>query len=154
MPLVKPGLEFVFGLKANLGEMVVIGETPEGLRRMIPITDGTFSGPAFNGTVLAGGADWQYVRNDGVTIAEATYLLQTHDGALVQIRNRGVRHGPADVLRRVFGGERVDPAEYYFRASPTFLVPAGPYDWLNRSVFVATAARFARAIELDFYRVV
>ena len=30
MPLVKPDLEFVFGLQAKLGEMVVVGETPEG----------------------------------------------------------------------------------------------------------------------------
>ena len=44
MPLVKPDLDFVFGLKARLGEMVVVGETPEGLRRMIPILDGSFTG--------------------------------------------------------------------------------------------------------------
>jgi hypothetical protein len=153
MPLVKPDLDFVFGLKARLGEMLVIGETPEGLRRMIPILDGTFSAPNFHGDVLGGGADWQYVRNDGVTIAEAVYLLKTHDGALIQIRNRGVRHGPAEVIQRLTAGEHVDPAEYYFRASPTFLVSPGPYDWLNRDVFVATGARYARAIELWFYRV-
>jgi Protein of unknown function (DUF3237) len=153
MPLVKPDLDFVFGLKARLGEMLVIGETPEGLRRMIPILDGTFSAPNFHGDVLGGGADWQYVRNDGVTIAEAVYLLKTHDGALIQIRNRGVRHGPAEAIQRLTAGEHVDPAEYYFRASPTFLVSPGPYDWLNKNVFVATGARYARAIELWFYRV-
>ena len=153
MPLVKPDLDFVFDLKARLGEMVVIGESPEGLRRMIPILDGKFDGPNVHGEVLGGGADWQYVRTDGVTIAEAVYLLKTHDGALIQIRNRGVRHGPAEVIQRLGEGEHVDPAEYYFRASPTFLVSPGPYDWLNKNVFVATGARYARAIELWFYRV-
>ena len=153
MPLVKPDLDFVFGLNARLGEMVVIGESPEGLRRMIPILDGTFEGPNVHGEVLGGGADWQYVRSDGVTIAEAVYLLKAHDGTLIQIRNRGVRRGPAEVIQRLAEGEHVDPAEYYFRASPTFLVSPGPYDWLNQSVFVATGARYARAIELWFYRV-
>jgi hypothetical protein len=153
MPLVKPDLDFVFGLTARLGEMVVIGESPEGLRRMIPILDGKFDGPNVHGEVLGGGADWQYVRSDGVTIAEAVYLLKTHDGALIQIRNRGVRHGSAEVIQRLTEGEHVDPAEYYFRASPTFLVSPGPYDWLNKNVFVATGARYARAIELWFYRV-
>jgi hypothetical protein len=153
MPLVKPDLDFVFGLKARLGEMVVIGESPEGLRRMIPIVDGTFSGPTVHGEVLGGGADWQYVRPDGVTIAEAVYLLETADGVLIQIRNRGVRHGAAEVIQRLTAGEHVDPAEYYFRASPTFLVSPGPYDWLNKGVFVATGARYASAIELWFYRV-
>lgn len=153
MPLVKPDLDFVFGLKARLGEMIVIGESPEGLRRMIPILDGTFDGPKVRGEVLGGGADWQYLRSDGVTIAEAVYLLKTHDGALIQIRNRGVRHGPAEVIQRLTEGEHVDPAEYYFRASPTFLVSPGPYDWLNKNVFAMTGARYARAIELWFYRV-
>lgn len=153
MPLVKPGLDFVFGLKARLGELVVIGETPEGLRRMIPIVDGTFDGPTLRGDVLGGGADWQFVRNDRVTVAEATYLLRTHDGVLIQVRNRGLRHGSPEVIQRLADGDDVDPVEYYFRASPTFLVPPGPYDWLNRDVFVATAARHARAIELWFYRV-
>lgn len=153
MPLVKPGLDFVFGLKARLGELVVIGESPEGLRRMIPILDGTFDGPKLHGEVLGGGADWQYVRNDRVTVAEATYLLRTHDGVPIQVRNRGFRHGPADVIQRLADGDDVDPAEYYFRTTPTFLVSPGPYDWLNRDVFVATGARRALAIELWFYRV-
>lgn len=153
MPLVKPGLDFVFGLKARLGELVVIGDTPEGLRRMIPIVDGTFDGPKMHGEVLGGGADWQYVRNDRVTVAEATYLLRTHDGVLIQVRNRGSRHGPPEVIQRLVDGDEVDPAEYYFRTAPTFLAPQGPYDWLNRDVFVATAARHARAIELWLYRV-
>jgi uncharacterized protein DUF3237 len=153
MPLTKPGLDFVFGLQARLGDLLVVGETPEGLRRMIPIIDGTFTGPALQGAVLGGGADWQAVRGDGVTVADATYLLRTHDGVLIQVRNRGLRHGPKDVIRRLTEGENVDPAEYYFRTSPSFLVPAGPYEWLNRDLFVATGARYAKAIELAFYRV-
>jgi Protein of unknown function (DUF3237) len=153
MQLVAPGLEYVFGLKAELGELVVIGDSPEGLRRMIPILGGTVSGPHLRGEVLGGGADWQFVRSDGVTVAEATYLLRSHDGVLIQIRNRGVRHGPAEVLQRLFEGDDVDPKEYYFRSSPTFLVSPGPYAWLNRDVFVGTGARQARSIELAFYRV-
>ena len=153
MPLVKPDLEFVFSLKARLGELVVIGETPEGLRRLIPIVDGTFDGPTLHGDVLGGGADWQFVRSDRVTVAEATYLLRTHDGVLIQVRNRGFRHGPPEVIQRLADGDDVDPAEYYFRTTPTFLVSPGPYEWLNRDAFVATGARHARAIELWFYRV-
>jgi hypothetical protein len=153
MPLLKPDLEFVFGVKAELGELTVIGPTPEGLRRMIPIVGGTVMGPRLDGEVLNAGADWQFVRPDGTTIAEATYLLRSHDGVLIQVRNRGVRHGPPEVLQRLFEGDDVDPSEYYFRSSPTFLVQPGPYDWLNRDVFVATGARFARSIELWFYRV-
>ena len=153
MPLVKPHLEFVFGLEARLGDAVVIGETPEGLRRMVPIIDGSFTGRLLHGKVLGGGADWQFVRSDEVTVAEAVYLLQTDDGTLIQVRNRGLRHGPAEVIQMLAEGADVDPGEYYFRATPSFLVGAGAYDWLNRGIFVATGARYANAIELWFYRV-
>lgn len=153
MPLVKPELDFVFELKARLGDMVVIGQSPEGLRRMIPILDGTFSGRSLQGKVLGGGADWQFVRDDGVTVAEAVYLLETDDGTLIQVRNRGLRRGPREVIERLTAGDDVDPSEYYFRTSPSFLVKAGPYEWLNRDIFVATGARAANAIELKFYRV-
>jgi hypothetical protein len=153
MPLVKPDLEFVFGMRAELGDLTVIGPSPEGVRRMIPILGGTVTGAKLHGEVLGGGADWQFMRSDGTTIAEATYLFRSHDGVLIQVRNRGVRHGPPEVLQRLFEGDDVDPGEYYFRSSPTFLVSPGPYEWLNRDVFVATGARYARAIELWFYRV-
>ncbi len=153
VPLVKPDLEFVFGVNVRLGDIVTVGQTPEGLRRMIPILDGTFTGPALHGKVLGGGADWQFVRPDAVTVAEAVYLLQTHDGVPIQVRNRGMRHGPAEVIARLGAGEDVDASEYYFRTTPTFLAPGGDYEWLNRDVFVATGARLARAVELWIYRV-
>jgi hypothetical protein len=153
MPLVKPELEFVFGLKARLGEAVVVGDTPEGVRRMVPILGGTFAGHDLHGEVLGGGADWQFLRSDGVTVAEATYLLRTSDGVLIQVRNRGLRHGPAEVMQRLHEGDDVDASEYYFRTSPIFSVPQGRYEQLNRDVFVATGVRHAGAIDLWFYRV-
>jgi hypothetical protein len=152
VPLVKPDLEFVFGLKAKLGPPVVVGDTPEGLRRMIPILGGSFAGRGFEGDVLGGGADWQFVRPDEVTVAEAVYLLRMRDGTLIQVRNRGLRHGPRDVIERLGAGEDVDAGEYYFRSAPILTAPAGAHEWVNRAVWIATGARFAAAIELWFYR--
>ena len=39
--MIKPGLEFVYEATGSLGAPVPIGETPDGVRRMIPI----FAGP-------------------------------------------------------------------------------------------------------------
>jgi hypothetical protein len=149
----KPQLEFVFELKGVLAPTVVIGETPQGLRRMVPITGGTFAGEDLRGIVLGGGADWQIVRPDGVAVLEALYLLKTDDGTLIQVRNHAIRHGPEAVMKRLAAGESVDPAEYYFRAAPQFSAPAGKYDWLNRSLFLCTGSRAALGIQLWFYRV-
>jgi len=149
----KPELELVFEARAELEAAMVLGETPVGQRRVVPITGGTFSGPKLRGEIVGGGADWQYTRPDGVAVLEARYLLRTHDEVLIQVDNIGLRHGPEDVLRRVAAGEPVDPKEYYFRAAPSFSAPKGPYDWLNKSLFLCSGQRFARAVALWIYRV-
>lgn len=130
-----------------------LGETPLGRRRIIGITGGTFKGPRLSGRILPGGADWQVIRSDGVAYLDARYTLETSDGALIYVNNKGYRHGPKDVIERMARGEEVDPALYYMRATPWFETSAPQYAWLNRSICVATGARRPAAVELDFYEV-
>ena len=66
----KPDLELTFEARATLAAPLVLGPTPQGARRVIPITGGTFSGTAMQGVILPGGADWQFQRADGVTVLE------------------------------------------------------------------------------------
>jgi hypothetical protein len=150
---VVPGYEFVCELEARLEAPVVIGVTPTGLKRMVPITGGRFQGPLLRGTGVPGGADWQYQRSDGVWVLEAIYLLRTDDGVTIQVRNHGLRHGPPAVMQRLSAGEPVDPSEYYFRATPGFDAPVGRYDWLNRGIFICTGVRYPDAVKLWFWRV-
>jgi hypothetical protein len=150
---VKPGLELLFEVRATLEAPILVGEVPEGARRVVPIRGGTFEGMRLRGTVLPGGADWQSLRADGVMMVEAQYLLRTDDGVILQVNNRGMRHGPEAVMRRLGAGETVDPAEYYFRATPRLSAPAGRYEWLNRRIFLCSGARLADAVVLWFYEV-
>ncbi len=151
--MIQPGLEFVYEATGSLGAPIAIGDAPDGMRRIIPIFSGPVEGPLIRGELVAGGNDWQVTRPDGVTVADATYALRTDDGVVIQIRNKGLRHGSPEVMRRLAAGEEVDPAEYYFRTVPEFIAPAGRYDWLNRSVFVCSGARYASAIRLWVWRV-
>lgn len=146
-------LELLFELRATLGAPILVGEVPEGARRVVPIGGGTFEGVRLRGTVLPGGADWQYLRADGVMMVEAQYLLRTDDGVTIQVNNRGMRHGPEAVMRRLSAGQTVDPGEYYFRATPRLSAPAGRYEWLNRRVFLCSGARLADAVVLRFFEV-
>ncbi|HTG12827.1 MAG TPA: DUF3237 domain-containing protein [Candidatus Eisenbacteria bacterium] len=127
------------------------GDTRSGLRRIIPITDGRVEGPRFSGEVLPGGADWQIVRVDGGAELEARYTVRTPDGALVYVRNIGLRCGPPEVLARLGRGEVVDPATYYFRTTPRFETGAPAHAWLNDVIAVGSAVRRADAVILDFY---
>lgn len=144
-------MEFVFEATVTVARPLEVGETPLGRRRVIHITGGRFAGPRLKGIVVPGGADWQIIRPDGVTELMAMYELKTDDGTLIHVANRGLRHGPAEVMQRLLRGEDVDPASYYFRTVPVFEAPAGPHDWLNRSIFVATGARSANEVKVRVF---
>ena len=130
-----------------------LGETPLGRRRIVPITGGSFRGEKLSGRVLPGGADWQFIRSDGVAELDARYTLETTDRALIYVRNFGYRHGPAEVMQRLAAGEPVDPSRYYMRTTPRFETGAERYKWLNGIICVATGARRASAVELEVYEV-
>lgn len=152
--MIKPELEFVYEAGGELEAPRQIGETYDGERRIIPISGGGYvKGPKISGKLMGNAADWQLTRPDGVTAVDAIYAIETDDGVLIQIRNKGIRHGPPDVMARLAAGEDVDPAEYYFRAAPEFIAPVGPYEWINRSIFVCAGARYAASIKLWVWRV-
>lgn len=133
--------EFVFEVEARVDTPLVVGPTSHGLRRVIPILGGTVRGPRLTGTILPGGADWQFVRPDGVLSLEARYTVRTDDGALISVTNRGMRHGPPEIIDRITRGEPVPAGSYYFRTFPEFEAPIGPLDWLNKALFIGLAER-------------
>ena len=145
--------EFLCKVEVSLEPARELGDTPLGRRRIIGITGGKFAGPRLAGRILPGGADWQLIRSDGVAYLDARYTLETTDGALIYVNNKGYRHGPADVVARLARGEEVDPALYYMRATPWFETAAPAYAWLNRTICIATGARRAASVELDFFEV-
>jgi hypothetical protein len=146
-------LQLLFEARITLAPPRELGETPLGRRRIIEITGGSFAGPRAYGRVLPGGADWQVIRRDGVAALEARYTLETADGALIYVENRGYRHGPREVLERLARGEDVDPALYYMRTTPWFETADERYAWLNQIVCVGTGARRAAEVELEFFEV-
>jgi Protein of unknown function (DUF3237) len=150
---VTPRLERLCRAVVDIGEPLVVGETPLGVRRIIPITGGRVEGPRLQGVVVPGGADWQIVRRDGGAMLGARYTIRTDDGALIYVRNVGLRVGPPDTLARLGRGEPVDPAGYYFRTTPRFEAAAGPYAWLNDVIAVGSAVRRPEAVILDVYAV-
>jgi len=146
-------LQALFRVEITLAPPQELGDTPRGRRRIIGITGGRFSGERLSGRVLAGGADWQVIRPDGVADLDARYTLETDDGALIYVRNRGYRHGPPEVMKKLAAGEAVAPSLYYMRTTPSFETGDARYAWLNRIVCVATGARRSDAVELEVFEV-
>ena len=114
--------EFVYEAVVEIAAPVEVGATPQGTRRYIPITGGTFEGPRLRGVILPGGADWQTSRPDDVTELDALYSIREDDGTVIIVRNTGIAAGA------------------YLRTAPRFVAPAGPHAWLNASQFVGSVA--------------
>lgn len=140
-------------MQISLAAPLDLGETPAGRRRIIAVTGGSFTGERLRGRVLPGGADWQLIRADHVASLDARYTLETDDGALIYVENRGYRHGPSEVIARLAAGEPVDPASYYMRTTPWFETSDARYAWLNRIVCVASGARRAADVDLQVFEV-
>jgi len=150
---VQPEFRHVCDIEALVGPIRDIGPAPHGRRRIIDITGGAVRGPRLTGSVVPGGADWQYVRVDGVIELEARYCIRTGDGTEIAVTNRGLRRAAPEIMERMSRGEAVDPALVYFRTVPVFEAPVGPYAWLNESVFLATAARFPDNVRIKVFEV-
>lgn len=150
---VPPELGFVCDIEVSVGPIRDLGSTPHGRRRIIPILSGKVHGPRLEGEVVPGGADWQYVRGDGIVELEARYSIRTNDGAEIAVTNRGVRRAAPQVMERLSRGEAVDPSLVYCRTVPVFEAPAGLHEWLNGSVFVASAARFPDKVQIRVFEV-
>ena len=148
-----PELEFAFEVIVDVDTPLDLGYGPAGHRRIVSIKGGTFEGPGIKGRVLAGGADWQIVRADGTAELDARYTLQTDAGALVYVVNRGLRHGPAEVLRRIAAGEAVNPSSYYFRSAASFETAASELQWLTKSIVIGAGERQRDRVIIRFWKV-
>jgi len=151
--LAPPALSHVCDLDVSVGPIRDLGDMPRGRRRFVPILGGRVHGPRLAGEVLPGGADWQVGRADGILELVARYAILTPSGVEIAVTNRGLRRAPREVMARLARGEPVDPALVYFRTIPSFEAPAGEYDWFNRSLFLATAARLPDKVRLSVFEV-
>jgi hypothetical protein len=148
---IEPSLRFLYTSSVLVDAPMVVGSTPYGERRIIPILGGSFAGPRLSGKVLPGGADWQVIRTDDTAELEARYTLETDDGALIYVLNPGIRSASKEVMGRLVKGEEVDPSEYYFRTRPVFETGAPKYQWLHRIVTVATGQRLPNEVIITVY---
>ncbi|MBV8753094.1 MAG: DUF3237 domain-containing protein [Hyphomicrobiales bacterium] len=145
--------EPIFRIHAELADILHLGATPYGDRRVINILGGRVQGARLSGRILPGGADWQIVRPDGVADLRARYTIESDGGARILVASDGLRHGPAEVVARLARGEAVDPALYYFRTAMRFETSDPSAAWLNRIIALARGAREPRAVRLEVFEV-
>ena len=119
-----------------------IGQTPAGLRRIAPVTGGTFTGERLSGTVQ-GGADWVLNRADAVMVIDVRLTLQTGDGALIYLAYQGRLLAEPEVMARFGKGALLRPEEYSLAMTAKFECGDERYAWLNNAVVVGTGEQTA-----------
>jgi Protein of unknown function (DUF3237) len=146
--------EPIFRLRCEVADILSLGPTPYGERRIINILGGPVDGPRLKGRILPGGADWQIIRSDGVADLKARYTIETEAGARILVASDGMRHGPPDVIARLARGEAVDPSLYYFRTVMRFETADPGVAWLNKIIALGRGIREPRVVRLDVFEVV
>jgi hypothetical protein len=106
-----------------------------------------------DGELIEGGVDWQWRRADGALEIDAHYALRLADGAVVEVRSVGLRHGPPEVMAALARGDEVPPSAYYFRTAVRFTTGAPAWLHLNDMLALAVGGREKRRVLLDLYAI-
>jgi Protein of unknown function (DUF3237) len=130
----------LFVLREAIPPLLVVGQTPNGFRRVGLVQGGTFEGERLSGVVVSGN-DWQTIRPDSCTKLDVRLVLKTTDDALICMTYTIMRAGPPEVMAAMDRGEAPDPSTYYFRMSAFFETSAKEYDWINRIISVGIGDR-------------
>jgi hypothetical protein len=149
-----PALEYAFTITIGIDKVYWVKPSDQGAARAgVYLKDGVVQGTDIKGVVIPNsGADWPLQRPNGVIDFDARYMLQTDDGAIIYVQNRGYRWGSEEVMEKMRRREPVDENdEYYFRVSPKFDAPEGKYDWLNRHVFVGVGDKTPTGNHIHYY---
>ncbi len=136
----------------EVGTIESLGAMAYGERRVVMINGGRAAG-SLSGIIRAGGADWQWLRHDGITELRAHYVLETAEGEAIEIHSEGYRHGPTAVMARLAAGEAVPASDYYFRTAITFHTAAESWRRLNGVIAIGVAERRSDRVLIRVFEV-
>lgn len=132
--------EYMVTLHVTISVPISIGDTGRGNLAIIPITGGHFHGPALQGRVCPGGADWNTRISPDLSHVFAKYWLETDDGHFISIENEGFPDvsGPGAIVK----------------TTPRFQCDLhGKYAFLMRGTFVAELVGDGEsAVKITVYR--
>lgn len=131
--------EFLFEMELKIPAGYQLGQGTLGARVIAPFEGGWFKGK-ISGEVLPGGGDWLIIGADGVMVIDVRAILKADDGSIIHAAYGGRIVVPPHLAEQAFNPETVgdiDPADYYFRSTPTFdVATTSPHAWLNGRVAV------------------
>jgi hypothetical protein len=151
MELAAPTLKFFADANVLVDKPQEVGHVPHGVRRLIAITGGEFTGDGWRARMLPGGSDAQLIVSDTLTELDARYTLELDGGDLLYVHNRAIRSGAPELMAKIARGEPVDASQIYFRCFPRFETASAALRWINERMFVGSGARFPDRVVMRFF---
>ncbi len=142
-PKYKPEMQKELEILLDLGPTEVLGQSVWGSRSWTPIVGGAVDTNMGTG-VIVGGIYRENMKPDGTNEITTEFLMSIDDSdTLVEVGTWGfIRPSITD------GGSLP-----YSRSSASFKAPQGPFDWLNRYIFLSTLTAIEdRKLSLDVFR--
>ncbi len=148
-------IDFLFNMRFDFEhqQIINVGITPCGKRRIIYTTGGTIEGPKLKANVLPGGGDWILIRSDGTSVLDVRAAATADDGSIIYIYYRGYLVIQSNLLKRISQGDRVDPSEYYFRVAPVFETASRKYSWLNQIVTMGVGQLLPKGVAYEVFAI-
>ena len=152
-----PTLELAFHVRLDFapGERTRFKPAHTNVTRgFVGLRGGEVHGPRLTGRVVPhSGGDWPQMWSSGLVAFEAHYMLEADDGTPIYIHNRGLAYSNPETLALIEAGQSPPSEATYCRVTPRFEAPAGPHEWLNRTLFVGVAERRGNSTFFDYYAV-
>jgi len=112
---------------------------------------GTGAHASLKGKILPG-ADYQIIRPDGFTEIDAHYVIEMEGGDRIYVTNRGMRHGPPELIAKLNAGQAIDQSQIYFHTVITVETAAKALEWMSRSILVSAGERQPNEAVIHVYR--
>lgn len=124
-------MEYLFTYHATLQPPVVVCPADGGdIRINFYVTGGEIWGPRLQGKLLPIGGDWLTLRPDGMAVLDVRAVLESHDGAHIDVSYNGLIDMGVDGYAKFLKGEI--PAAVKIHAAPRMRTAHPSYTWLNR----------------------
>lgn len=124
----------LFAYEATLAEPEIIGPVAEGIRVNFWVTGGVARGPRIEGTLRPVGGDFMLLRRDGVAELNVRAVIETGDGALIDLAYHGLSDLGEGAYERFLEGQLPDMLR--LRTEPRLRSAHPDYADLARSLYI------------------
>lgn len=140
--------EHLFHYQASLEPPQIIGPVAEGIRVNFWVSGGIVEGPRVRGRLQPRGADFFTLRPDGVGELHVRGVIETHDGALIDLTYDGLSDLGADAYQAFLAGEL--PPQLALHTAPRLRCAQPAYAALSRCLCIGVGVGDLNALTVSY----